>query len=149
MSIDDLIVSIEQRGYTLRRPVKEPTKGSYTLLYIVRGDECLTVALLYADLHNIRCTPRAVVEWVLSGFSKGQQHKVCRCGEPLLHNEMKQIGIPERVFASGYKTEIPRDNYRSAKAGPDSPVLTSCPACSVRLSHRTVCEIVDAETIDY
>lgn len=34
--------------------------------------------------------------------------------------------------------------YRSAKAGPSSPVLTNCPGCGVVLSNETVQEIQDA-----
>lgn len=135
MTIDELKAAIERRGYEVREPAKEPRVEGYTTLYLMRGDEFLASTVSHADLETSMMGMSELAEHILSGWARGQQHMCCaHCNEPLLFSVSKVVVIR----AVGYARE-----YRSAKAGPGSPVLRNCPGCGVVLSLETVQEIVD------
>lgn len=154
MSIDELQAAIERRGYTIRRPDKEPPikrgqglwHAGYTTLYIFRKNVYIAFAVSHADLGDVRMSVGEFAELILRGLAKDQHHVWCsQCHEPLLH---KEIYVRGAALDYGVPLEqINRDRmeqqYRSAKAGPDSPILSNCPKCGALLSNVNTSEIMD------
>ena len=96
---------------------------------------------------------------------QGWKHMQCsRCHEPLLVFSIFNADVASRLLQTSTKPSLMLVNgeavpdpsiieeatrvatyteYRSAKGGPDSPILSNCPKCSVLLDVNTVCDIED------
>lgn len=121
MTIDDIKLAIERRGYSVQVE-HYPHSVNFR---ISAGEKHMNCGYTLVDLKYCKLSLTDFVNAMLYRFS-GTMHPIwCKnCHEPLL---------PGRG----------RYEYRSAKAGPDSPVLDFC-ICRQRLYVGSVEEIQDA-----
>jgi hypothetical protein len=146
MKISELQAAIERRGYVVGKPVAYPTPENYTMLYIHRGDAHSAYAVTHSEITDARMSIGDYADAILRRMAQDQFHVQCsQCHEPLLQ---KEVFVPGPALGYGVPLEqINRHHmeqrYRSAKAGPDSPVLSHCPKCGVPLLADTVSDIAD------
>lgn len=152
MTIEQLKAAIERRGYIVR--TQTPLDDAHITFEISRGNG-LTPPATPMEIRTftpnmlkaMRLSPtNGVLETLPFAMSAGQHHMACaRCGEPLLYKERYVRGS---ALAYGVPLEqVNRDRmeqkYRSAKAGPDSSILVSCPRCHQALTTGSTKEIDD------
>lgn len=143
MNIDELRAMLERRGYTRETVTSEESKLAIgRVLYAIEHGETFFGAVE---------STRDVAYQIDQDLANWQHHVWCEnCHEPLLQGGISQpnervealLGVSEQEIAA-MKARASRFVYRSAKAGPYSPVLERCPQCQNTLSGDSVEEIED------
>lgn len=166
ITIEQLKAALERRGYTVRTSPRRENAALVTSA-IYRNAGPLTpetpVVVRSFSLYDLAVTlmdAGQMAEELLTPLSDGQHHTACaQCGEPLLQASGREIHPLRRYGPPPSSPNFPDRShhihhfamettavlvYRSAKAGPGSPALSTCPACHSRLSKETVKEIEDS-----
>lgn len=155
-SLETLKAAIERRGYLVSdRSVKE--RPEQVIWWIGRDDgegipgqtPGICRAFSRQDLAIFRAGLGVWIDLLLVDLAHGSRHMACRCGEPLLRRD-RPASVPvvarddhPMPYLTGEIVQALVPEYRSVKAGPDSPALAVCPRCQRLLNMTTVKEIED------
>lgn len=124
-SVDEFVAMASRRGY---RPVSEMDEQGWLcwLNSEYTGRSYVRESFFFYE------TVATVAERLDKWYGAGQHHVCCiQCKEPLL-STFEEYRVPDGMNDLGmFRCAIPKVVYRSAKAGPDSEVLSVCPGCGL------------------
>lgn len=138
---NQLKAALERRGYTRETVTSEIQKIAIgSIIYAVES-----------GWQTEQTLSRTIASDIDEHLGQWQHHVWCaHCHEPLLRGGMPQpredierlLGASDEAIAA-MKERAAGWCYRSAKRGPNSALLTVCPACLTPLSEKNVQEIED------
>lgn len=133
MKLSEFQIALERRGFRAVMWIPEHDKIQ-AIVHL--GDRSMPWTIALSALQPIEMSD--VGSFIAREFAAitSSMHFVCcaQCQEPLLRG----VGGSGKGEGSTHWYE-----FRSAKAGPDSPVLTNCSVCGITLDTGMVQEIVD------